>query len=68
MADSFITRVLVIDPSFLFYQGVSQALAASPFQVVDWARDLECALTNCQENAIDLALIGHGFGPRDGLA
>jgi DNA-binding NarL/FixJ family response regulator len=67
MTDSVVTRVLVIDPSFLFYQGVSQALAGTAFQIIAWAQDQETALTERFENAIDLALIGHGFSPRVGL-
>lgn len=67
MTDSRITRVLVIDPSFLFYQGVFQSLASSPFQVVGWAQDGEGAIAHCKTNGIDLALIGHGFGEREGL-
>ncbi|MDL1896498.1 response regulator transcription factor [Anaerolineae bacterium CFX7] len=61
------TRVWVIDPSLLFYQGVSQVLSATEFQVVTWTHDQESIRTGRLENGIDLALIGHGFGPRDGL-
>ncbi len=67
MAGSESTRVLVIDPSFLFYHGASLALASSPYQIVGWTQDTVCALTSCKANAIDLALIGHGFGAREGL-
>lgn len=67
MANPEITRVLVIDPSFLFYQGVAQSLAAGRWQLVGWAQGSEYAIASCKPNAIDLALIGHGFSPRDGL-
>ncbi len=68
MTDSVVTRVLVIDPSFLFYQGVFQALAGTEFQIVAWVQEQKTALTECRENTIDLALVGHSFSPHDGLA
>lgn len=68
MAGAKSTRVLVIDSSFLFYLGVSQALSTKRWQVVGWVQDLDCAMQRCTTDAIDLAIIGHSLSPRNALA
>ncbi len=52
-------RVLVIDPSFIFYQGIRQALGSSPTYQIEWAQDLKSPLTSGE--GFDLALIGPSF-------
>jgi DNA-binding NarL/FixJ family response regulator len=58
-------RVLVIDPSFIFYQGIRQALGSSPAYQIEWAQDFKSSLVD--GDGFDLALIGQSIDTRAAL-
>lgn len=58
------TRVLIVDASFLLYQGVCDSLIATHYHVVAWAQEQNDTIAKCETENIDLVIVGPSFNPR----
>ncbi|TAH49975.1 MAG: response regulator transcription factor [Chloroflexota bacterium] len=64
MESSQSTRVLIVDASFLLYQGVCDSLIATHYHVVAWAQEQNDTIAKCETENIDLVIVGPSFNPR----